>query len=90
MLRNRRAALVISLFALTLTLVAAFLTHDPQTVGPAMLLPWVALLAFELGPWGGLATAFAAFCLFLASLSGDGVDITAVFVIGRMLERVSG
>ena len=84
MLRNRRVALAISLIALAVTLFAAFLTHNPQTVGPAMLLPWVALLAFELGPWGGLATAFAAFCLFLASASGNGLDITPVFVIGRL------
>ena len=83
MLRNRRATVALSLLALTLTLLAAFLTDNPQTVGPAMLLPWVALLAFELGPWGGLATAFVAFCLFLASVSGPGLDITPVFVIGR-------
>jgi PAS domain S-box-containing protein len=83
MLQSHRAAVALSLVALALTLLAAFLTHDPQTVGTAMLLPWVALLAFELGPWGGLATAFVAFCLFLASASGNGLDITAVFVIGR-------
>jgi PAS domain S-box-containing protein len=82
-LRNRRAAVALSLLALAFTLLAAFLTDNPQTVGPAMLLPWIALLAFELGPWGGLATAFLAFCLYLASASGNGVDITPVFVIGR-------
>jgi PAS domain S-box-containing protein len=83
MLRNRRTAVAFSLVALALTLLAAFLTHDAQTVGPAMLLPWVALLAFELGPWGGLATASVAFCMFIASASGDRLDITPVFVIGR-------
>ena len=83
MLRNRRTAVAFSLVALALTLLAAFLTHDAQTVGPAMLLPWVALLAFEFGPWGGLATASVAFCMFIASASGDGLDITPAFVIGR-------
>lgn len=83
LLRNRRSAVALSLVALALTLLAAFLTHDPQIVGPAILLPWVALLAFELGPWGGLATGSAAFCLFIASASANGLDVTAAFVIGR-------
>ncbi|MGB8002682.1 MAG: ATP-binding protein [Gaiellaceae bacterium] len=83
MLRSHRAAVALSLVGLALTLLAAFLTHNPQTVGPAMLLPWVALLAFELGPWGGLAMAFVTFCLYIASASGNGLDTTAFFVIGR-------
>ncbi|MDX6415237.1 MAG: hypothetical protein QOH23_2647 [Gaiellaceae bacterium] len=83
MLHSHRAAVALSLLALALTLLAAFLTHNPQTVGAAMLLPWIALLAFELGPWGGLATASGSFCLLIAAASGNGVDITAVFVIGR-------
>ena len=82
-LRDRRAAVAFSLTALALTLLTSELTHDPQTVGPAMLLPWVALLAFELGPFGGLVTAIASFSLYLVTASGNGVLITPIFVIGR-------
>jgi len=84
LLRNRRAALGLSVAGLGLTLLASLFASNPQTVGPTMLLPWVALLAFEVGPWGGLAAALVTFSLFLASASGDGLNITAVFVIGRL------
>ena len=84
LLRDRRAALGLSVAGLGLTLLASLFASNPQTVGPTMLLPWVALLAFEVGPWGGLAAALVTFSLFLASASGDGLNITAVFVIGRL------
>jgi len=84
LLRDRRAALGLSVAGLGLTLLASLFASNPQTVGPTLLLPWVALLAFEVGPWGGLAAALVTFSLFLASASGDGLNITAVFVIGRL------
>lgn len=84
--RDRRVAVAFSLTALALTLLTSELSHDPQIVGPAMLLPWVALLAFELGPVGGLAAAGASFSLYLVTAAGNGVvDITPVFVAGRFL-----
>jgi PAS domain S-box-containing protein len=80
---DRRAAVGISVAGLALTLLASLLTRDVQTVGPAMFLPWIALLAFEVGPWLGLVAAVATFSLFIASASGKGLDVTAVFVVGR-------
>jgi len=82
-LRDRRAAVAFSVTALALTLLTSELTHNPQTVGPAMLMPWVALLAFELGPFGGLLAALASFFLYLLTASGNGVLVTPVFVVGR-------
>jgi PAS domain S-box-containing protein len=48
-----------------------------------MLLPWIALFAFEAGAMLGLAVATGAFLAFLFSPALDGVDITATYVIGR-------
>src|SRR5438105_5085361 len=84
LLGNRRAALGLSVVGLGLTLLASLLATSVQTVGPTMFLPWVALLAFEIGPWGGLAAALVTFSLFLASAAGDGLHITALYVIGRL------
>lgn len=84
LLRNRRAALGLSLAGLALTLLASFLAGNPQTVGPTMLLPWLALLAFEVGSGGGFAAAVATFVVWLVSSRGGGFDITPVFVIGRL------
>jgi PAS domain S-box-containing protein len=83
-LRNRRVAIAISVAGLGLTLLASFFASDPQTVGPAMLLPWVALLAFEVGPLAGLAVALTSFSLFVASAAGDGLNLTPAFVVGRL------
>jgi PAS domain S-box-containing protein len=82
-LGNRRAVIIVSLVALSTTIGFAALTSDPNAVGPAMLLPWVALFAFEAGPLLGLAAAGVAFVLFLATASADGFDVTAEFVVGR-------
>jgi PAS domain S-box-containing protein len=82
-LSDRRAVVALSLLGLAFTLLASYVADDPQTVGPAMLLPWLALLAFELGPWVGLATASVVFCLYLASASGNELQITVPFVVGR-------
>ena len=55
LLRHRRGFLGLSLAGLTFTLAATVLASNPETVGPSMLLPWVALFAFEVGPAVGLA-----------------------------------
>jgi len=83
-LADRRAGIALSLAALAVTLLAAWLLSDPQTVGPTMLLPWVALLAFEVGPYVGSAAALATFFAYLALASSDGLPVTPVFVIGRV------
>jgi len=81
-LGNRRGIITASLTALTATLVMSFFA-GAQAVGSAMLLPWIALFAFEAGAALGLAVATASFLIFLASPALGGVDITATFVIGR-------
>jgi PAS domain S-box-containing protein len=81
-LGNRRGILLASLTALTATLITSFI-GGAEVVGSSMLLPWVALFAFEAGPLLGLAVAAASFLVFLASPAMDGTDITPTFVIGR-------
>jgi PAS domain S-box-containing protein len=81
-LGNRRGVLLASLTALTATLVTSFI-GGREVVGSSMLLPWVALFAFEAGALLGLAVATASFLAFLASPAIDGTDITATFLIGR-------
>src|SRR4051794_9038036 len=78
---DRRGVIVLSLVALSFTLLFAFVADSPDAVGPTMLLPWVALFAFEAGPVLGLAAAAISFVLFL--LAADGFHITPAFVIGR-------
>jgi PAS domain S-box-containing protein len=83
MSRGRTSVIVTSLAALGLTLVATFAASSPEAVGPSMLLPWVALLAFEIGPSAGLLSALAAFGIFLGAATGNGFDVTPLFVAGR-------
>jgi len=78
----RRGVILVSLAALTATLVASFFTRA-NVVGPTMLLPWIALFAFEAGAVLGLAVATGSFVVFLFSPALDNVDITAAFVSGR-------
>jgi PAS domain S-box-containing protein len=84
-LSNRRSVIIVSLAALSTTIALAAFTTDPNLVGPAMLLPWVALFAFEAGPLLGLAVAALAFVLFMLTASADGFDVTAEFVFGRFM-----
>jgi PAS domain S-box-containing protein len=81
-LGNRRGVLLASLTALAATLITSFI-GGAEVVGSSMLLPWVALFAFEAGPLLGLAVAAASFLVFLSSPAMDGTDITPTFVIGR-------
>jgi PAS domain S-box-containing protein len=81
-LANRRGVVLASLTALIATLITSFI-GGAEVVGSSMLLPWVALFAFEAGPLLGLAVATASFLVFLASPAMDGTDITPTFVIGR-------
>jgi PAS domain S-box-containing protein len=81
-LGNRRGVLLASLTALTATVITSFI-GGAEVVGSSMLLPWVALFAFEAGPLLGFAVAAASFLVFLASPAMDGTDITPTFVIGR-------
>ena len=80
-LGDRRGVIVVSLVALTATLAASFFTQA-NIVGVTMLLPWIALFAFEAGPVLGLAVATVSFVVVLFS-PVITVAITPAFVSGR-------
>jgi PAS domain S-box-containing protein len=81
-LGDRRGVILLSLTALTATLVASFFSEG-NVVGTTMLLPWIALFAFEAGAALGLAVATISFVVFLFSPALGNVDITPTFVFGR-------
>ena len=81
-LGNRRGVILVSLTALGATMATSFI-GGKQAVGSAMLLPWIALFAFEAGAALGLAVATVSFVVFLFSPALNGFDITPAFVIGR-------
>jgi PAS domain S-box-containing protein len=81
--RGRPALILLSLAGLAITLGAEFVASNPQTVGPSMLLPWIALLAFEAGPAVGLGASVIALGLFLALAAQDGLAVTPTVVLGR-------
>jgi PAS domain S-box-containing protein len=83
-LRGRPALILLSLAGLAITLGAAFVASNPETVGPSMLLPWIALLAFEVGTAAGLAASVLALASFLALASADGLVVTPSLVLGRL------
>jgi PAS domain S-box-containing protein len=80
-LGDRRRVIAISLAALAATLVASFFTQA-NIVGVTMLLPWIALFAFEAGPVLGLAVATVSFVVVLFS-PVITVAVTPAFVSGR-------
>ncbi len=83
-LRGRPALILLSLAGLALTLGATFVASNPQTVGPSMLLPWIALLAFEVGAAAGFAASVVALASFLALASADGLIVTPSLVLSRL------
>src|SRR5215212_671444 len=85
---DRRGVIVLSLIGLGVTLGAAVLAEGTDTVGPTMLLPWVALFAFEAGAALGVTVAAVAFGAYLAFASADNLAITAQFVTGRLASFV--
>ena len=82
-LGDRRGVILFSLAALAITLGAALIAETTNAIGPAMLLPWVALFAFEAGPLLGLAAATISFSLWTLIASGHDFDVTPQFVLGR-------
>jgi hypothetical protein len=80
---DRRGVILVSLAALCFTILAAAVAESPDAIGPTMLLPWVALFAFEAGPVLGLAAAGSAFGLYLL-VATPNVAITAPFIVGRL------
>jgi two-component system, OmpR family, phosphate regulon sensor histidine kinase PhoR len=81
-LGDRRSVIFVSLVALAATLSVAVFA-SPNAVGPAMLLPWVALFAFEAGPLLGLLLAATSFVVYTLVASTHDFDVTPTFVAGR-------
>jgi PAS domain S-box-containing protein len=84
---DRRGVILLSFIALSLTLLALVVTKNPEAIGLAMLLPWIALFAFEAGPLLGLAAAVGWFVLYLV-IAADSLNITPEFVTGRLASFV--
>ena len=82
-LGDRRGVIILSLAALAITLGAALVSSSADTIGPAMVLPWVALFAFEAGARLGLTAATVAFFLWALIASHHGFHVTPEFVAGR-------
>jgi PAS domain-containing protein len=49
-----------------------------------MLLPWIELLAFEMGPAAGVYAAVISLALFFPLASADGLVVTAALVLSRL------
>jgi PAS domain S-box-containing protein len=82
--RGRSAVIFLSLAGLGATLAATFVATDPQAVGPSMLLPWIGLLAFELGPAAGVSAAVISLAVFFPLASADGLVVTPALVLSRL------
>jgi PAS domain S-box-containing protein len=76
--------ILLALAGLGVTLAATFVATDPQAVGPSMLLPWIGLLAFEVGPAAGVSTAVTSLGLFFLFASADGLVVTPALVLSRL------
>jgi len=71
--RNRTAVLATGVVGLVLTFAGMLLTGGSGTIGTIMYVPWVALLAAELGPAAGALSGVAATCLYFAAAEAGGM-----------------
>src|SRR5947207_576914 len=80
---DRRWIRLAGVAGIAATTVALALTKSTEQAGAVVFLPWVALLAFELGAIAGLAVAAVALVLFLVPAALHGIDIDLVYVLSR-------
>ncbi|HXY84162.1 MAG TPA: ATP-binding protein [Gaiellaceae bacterium] len=59
-----------------------FVPHAAHA-GSVVFVPWIALIAVDLGLAAGVAAGLAGLGLFLVTAASHGADITPVFVLGR-------
>jgi PAS domain S-box-containing protein len=81
---DRRAIAAAAAVALLATSLAVGLSGAEEDVGAVAFVPWVAVLAFELGALAGTAVALVAVTLFIVPAWLNGIDITAVYVLTRI------
>jgi signal transduction histidine kinase len=84
--RYRSVALTAGISGLLATFLAMLATGGPDTVGTIWFVPWVALLATQLGPTGGALSGAAATLLYLGA-----VELTTypADVLGLVLRLVA-
>jgi signal transduction histidine kinase len=80
--RNRSLMVAAGLAGLLVTLGAMLLTGSPGRIGAIWLVPWVALLAAQLGPaWGALSGAAATGLYLVAAEATVGPDDLTAFLL---------
>jgi len=86
--RNRTVVLGTAIAGLLLTFAGMLATGGSGPIGTIMFVPWVALLATQLGPtWGGLAGA-ASTGFYFAAAEADGLPHDPVTLMLRLLPLV--
>jgi signal transduction histidine kinase len=71
--RNRTLVLTTGVVGLLLTFAGMLATGSSGTIGTIMFVPWVAVLAAELGPTAGALAGAAATCLYFAAAESVGL-----------------
>src|SRR2546423_12961618 len=80
MMRNRAILLAAATVGLLATFAAMLATGGPGQIGTIWFVPWVALIATQLGPMGGALSGAVATLLYLtaAELTTDPDDMVAL------------
>jgi signal transduction histidine kinase len=82
LMRNRSLAIVAATVGLLATFAAMLGTGGPDQIGTIWFVPWVALLATQVGPVGGALSGAAATGLYLAAVElTTDTDDTLAFVL---------
>ena len=86
--RNRKVVLGVGLSGLVLTFLGMLLTGGSGPIGTIMFVPWVALLAAELGPTAGGLAGVAATGLYFAAAESVGLPDDPVTMLLRLAPLV--
>src|SRR5438067_6277703 len=81
---DRRWIRLVAVGGIGATTLVIVLTKSTEEAGSVVFLPWVALLAFEVGALAGLAVASVALVLFLVPAAVNGAHVTLVYVLSRV------
>src|SRR5205823_6180462 len=88
--REPRAVLGIGIAGVAGTFGAMLATGGPGVVGTIMFVPWVALLAAELGPAGGALAGAAATALYLVAAETTAAGDDGPLAVGLRLAPLVG
>jgi signal transduction histidine kinase len=87
--RDRRVVLATAILGLLLTFVGMLATGGSGPIGTIMFVPWVALLAAELGPVAGALAGVLATALYLAAAEVDALPHDPASLTLRLLPLVA-